>query len=170
MFLLQHFIELGCVSSDNRVNDSPNHNITHNKNCCEYYNRYYPEVKPIVYLILKQSAAIDTLTVDQVCIGIFSLSVLAFIAGGMNAIYQVERMPLMTAILIHGGTLYIGYLGTYLLNDWLDFGIIPIIVFTTIFVVGYIVIWAIIYSIIRRNTAKLNEMLKKKQQNLSSGF
>ena len=129
-----------------------------------------PIVLAIVYLILKQSAAIDTLTVNQVCIGIFSLSALAFIAGGMNAIYQVERMPLMTAILIHGGTLYIGYLGTYLLNDWLDFGVIPIIVFTAIFVVGYIVIWAIIYSIIRRNTAKLNEMLKKKQQNLSSGF
>ena len=129
-----------------------------------------PIVLAIVYLILKQSAAIDTLTVNQVCIGIFSLSALAFIAGGMNAIYQVERMPLMTAILIHGGTLYIGYLGTYLLNDWLDYGVIPIIVFTAIFVVGYIVIWAIIYSIIRRNTAKLNEMLKKKQQNLSSGF
>ena len=129
-----------------------------------------PIVLAIVYLILKQSAAIDTLTVNQVCIGIFSLSALAFIAGGMNAIYQVERMPLMTAILIHGGTLYIGYLGTYLLNDWLDFGAIPVIVFTAIFVVGYIVIWAIIYSIIRRNTAKLNEMLKKKQQNLSSGF
>ena len=125
-----------------------------------------PIVLAIVYLILKQSAAIDTLTVNQVCIGIFSLSALAFIAGGMNAIYQVERMPLMTAILIHGGTLYIGYLGTYLLNDWLDFGVIPIIVFTAIFVVGYIVIWAIIYSIIRRNTAKLNEMLKTKQQNL----
>ena len=129
-----------------------------------------PIVLAIVYLILKQSAAIDTLTVNQVCIGIFSLSALAFIAGGMNAIYQVERMPLMTAILIHGGTLYIGYLGTYLLNDWLDFGVITIIVFTAIFVVGYIVIWTIIYSIIRRNTAKLNEMLKKKQQNLSSGF
>ena len=124
-----------------------------------------PIVLAIVYLILKQSAAIDTLTVNQVCIGIFSLSALAFIAGGMNAIYQVERMPLMTAILIHGGTLYIGYLGTYLLNDWLDFGVIPIMVFTAIFVVGYIVIWAIIYSIIKRNTAKLNEMLKKKQQN-----
>lgn len=129
-----------------------------------------PIVLAIVYLILKQSAAIDTLTVNQVCIGIFSLSALAFIAGGMNAIYQVERMPLMTAILIHGVTLYIGYLVTYLLNDWLDFGVIPIMVFTAIFVVGYIVIWAIIYSIIRRNTAKLNEMLKKKQQNLSSEF
>ena len=124
-----------------------------------------PIVLAIVYLILKQAAAVDTLTVNQVCIGVLSLSALAFIAGGMNAIYQVEHLPLMTAILIHGGVLYIGYLGTYLLNDWLDFGVIPIIVFTAIFVVGYIVIWAVIYSIIKRNTAKLNEMLKKKQQN-----
>jgi uncharacterized protein YacL len=83
----------------------------------------------------------------------------------MNAIYQIERVPLMAAILIHGGVLYIGYLCTYLLNDWLDHGAVPIIVFTAIFVVGYIVIWAIIYSIIRKNTAKINEMLKKKQQN-----
>ena len=129
-----------------------------------------PIVLAIVYLILQQSADISTLTVHEVCIGILSLTTLAFIAGGMNAIYQVERLPLMTAILIHGSVLYIGYLGTYLLNNWLDFDITPIIVFTSIFVVGYIVIWAFIYSIIRRSTAKLNEMLKKKQQNLSSGF
>ena len=125
-----------------------------------------PIALAIIYLLLQQSATIDTLTVNQVCIGIFSLSALAFIAGGMNAIYQIERMPLMTAILIHGGALYIGYLGTYLLNDWLDMGVIPIVVFSAIFVVGYIVIWAIIYSIIKRYTAKLNEVLKKKQQNL----
>ena len=124
-----------------------------------------PIVLAIVYLILQQTAAVETLAVNQVCIGIFSITALAFIAGGMNAIYQIERMPLMTAILIHGSVLYVGYFGTYLLNDWLDLGVIPIIVFTAIFVVGYIVIWAIIYSIIRRNTAKLNEMLKIKQQN-----
>ena len=125
-----------------------------------------PIVLAIVYIILQHTDAIDTLTVSQVCIGILSLSALAFIAGGMNAIYQIERMPLMAAILIHGGVLYIGYLGTYLFNDWLDFGVLPIIVFTAIFIVGYIIIWTIIYSIIRRNTAELNEMLKKKHQNL----
>ena len=124
-----------------------------------------PIVLSIVYLILRQTANIEILTVNQICIGIFSLSALAFIAGGMNAIYQIERLPLMAAILIHGSVLYLGYLGTYLINDWLDFGVIPIIVFTAIFVVGYIVIWAIIYSIIRRNTTKLNEMLKRKQKN-----
>jgi branched-subunit amino acid ABC-type transport system permease component len=125
-----------------------------------------PIVLAIVYLILQQSADVSTLTVDEVCAGIFSLSVLAFVAAGMNAIYQIERLPIMIAFLIHGGVLYIGYLVAYLLNDWLDFGVLPVIVFTAFFVVGYILIWAIIYLIIRRNTAKLNEMLRKKQQNL----
>lgn len=125
-----------------------------------------PIVLAIVYMILQQTATVETLSVNQVCIGIFSITALAFIAGGMNAIYQIERLPLMVAILIHGGILYISYLVTYLLNDWLEFGVMPIVVFTAIFVVGYIVIWAIIYSIIKRNTAKLNKMLKEKQQSV----
>lgn len=79
--------------------------------------------------------------------------------------YQIERVPLMVAILIHGGMLYVSYLVTYLLNDWLEWGAAPILVFTAVFVVGYLVIWAVIYSVIKRNTEKLNEMLKKKQQN-----
>ena len=125
-----------------------------------------PIVWAIIYMILQQVAEVEILTVNQVCIGIVSLTALAFLAGGMNALYQIERLPLLMAILIHGSVLYVSYLGTYLINDWLDFGIIPIIVFSAIFVVGYIVIWAIIYSIIKRNTAKLNEMLKQKQQSV----
>lgn len=124
-----------------------------------------PIVLAILYLILQHQANLENLTVNQVCIGIFSLSALAFIAGGMNVIYQMERLPLMVAILIHGGVLYISYLGTYLLNDWLEWGTAPILVFSGIFVFGYLVIWAIIYSIIKRNTEKLNRMLKQKQQN-----
>lgn len=125
-----------------------------------------PIVLAIVYLILQQTAAVETLSVNQVCIGIFSITALAFIAGGMNALYQIERLPLMVAVLIHGGVLYASYLVTYLLNDWLDFGVLPTIVFTAVFVVGYIVIWAIIYSVIKRNTDNLNKMLKRKQQSV----
>ena len=125
-----------------------------------------PIVLAVLYLILQHSGAVESLTVNDVCVGIFSLSALAFIAGGMNVIYQIEQLPLMVAILIHGGVLYISYLGTYLLNDWLEWGATPILVFTGIFVVGYLLIWAVIYSVIRKNTTKLNEMLKKRQQSL----
>ena len=126
-----------------------------------------PIILAIVYLILQQNAVIETLSVNQVCLGIFSLTALAFIAGGMNAIYQIERLPLMVAILIHGVVLYVSYLGTYLLNDWLDSGVLPIIVFTAIFVVGYILIWTTIYTIIKKNTEKVNMMLQQKQQNIN---
>lgn len=123
-----------------------------------------PVILAVLYLILHRTAAVDMLTVNQVCIGIFSITALAFIAGGMNAIYQIERLPLMLAIFIHGSVLYICYLVTYLLNDWLAFGVMPIVVFSVIFVMGFVVIWAIIYSIIKRRTDKLNEMLKTQQQ------
>ena len=123
-----------------------------------------PIVLAILYLILQNQAAVETLTVKEVCLGIFSLSALAFIAGGMNVIYQIERIPLMVAILIHGVVLYISYLGTYLLNDWLEWGTIPILVFSGIFVVGYVVIWVIIYSIIKKRTERLNMILKQKQK------
>ena len=123
-----------------------------------------PMVLAVLYLIMQKSAALETLSVHEVCTGIFSLTALAFIAGGINAIYQMERLPLMVAILIHGCVLYVCYLVTYLVNHWLEFGKIPVLVFSGAFIVGYFAIWAIIYAIIKRKTAKLNEILKQKQR------
>ena len=144
------------------------------KNLSEFVRRgliacgFGPMVLAIFYLILKHYGEVEVLTVDQVCLGIFSLSALAFIAGGMNVIYQIERLPLMLAILIHGGVLYVSYLVTYLLNDWLEWGSTPVLIFTGIFVAGYLLIWAVIYSVIKKNTVRINESLKKRQQILKN--
>lgn len=140
------------------------------KNIMEFLRRglvacgFGPLILVILYLILQHQANLQTLTVNQVCIGIVSLSALAFIAGGMNAIYQIEQLPLMVAILIHGSVLYISYLGAYLLNGWLEWGVTPVLVFSGIFLVCYLVIWVFIYSITKRNIEKVNEILKRKQQ------
>lgn len=123
-----------------------------------------PIVFAIVYLILQNQAGVETLSAHQMCTGIFTLSALAFLAGGMNVIYQIERLPLMLSILIHGVVLYVSYLATYLLNGWLERGSLPILVFTVIFVLGYLAIWAIIYTVTIRRTKKLNDILKKNQQ------
>ncbi len=123
-----------------------------------------PLILAVLYLILQNQAGVENLTVNQVCTGIFSISALAFIAGGMNIVYQIERLPLMWAILIHGCVLYFSYLGTYLLNDWLEWGKAPILVFTGIFVLGYLAVWAVIYLLTKRNTEKINMALREKQQ------
>ena len=123
-----------------------------------------PLVLAILYLILQKQCGLQTLTVQEVCLGILSLWILAFLAGGMNMVYQIERLPLMVAILIHGGVLYASYLATYLVNGWLEWGMIPLMAFTGIFVGGYLVIWAIIYSVTKKKTDRLNAALKQKQQ------
>lgn len=123
-----------------------------------------PIVLVVLYLMLQSQEHLHTLSVNEVCIGILSLSALAFIAGGMNAIYQIEQIPLMLAVLIHGSVLYVSYLATYLINGWLELGITPILVFTFIFLAGYLLIWIFIYTMTKKKTAKLNEMLKQKHQ------
>ena len=123
-----------------------------------------PLVLAVVYWILFRQGVVQMLTVREVCVGIFSLSALAFVAGGMNVIYQIERLPLMAAVAIHGGVLYVCYLAAYLLNGWLEEGMMPVLVFTGIFLLGYLAIWVVIYAISKRNTENLNKVLKQKQQ------
>ena len=124
-----------------------------------------PIVLAVLYLILQRQGILHSLTVEQVCLGIVSLWMLAFIAGGLNVLYQIERLPLMLAILIHGGVLYISYLVTYLLNDWLEQGLLPILIFSGIFVFGYLTIWIVIYLITKKNTEAVNRALNQKQRN-----
>ena len=140
------------------------------KNILEFCRRglvacgFGPLVLAALYLILQQEEVLQTLTVHEVCLGIVSLSALAFIAGGMNMIYQIEQIPLMVAIFIHGGVLYIAYLITYLVNGWLERGVTPILAYSGIFIVGYLTIWAFIYFITKKRTERINEMLKQNRR------
>ena len=117
----------------------------------------------VFYLITARYAGLEALSVIEVCTGILSLTALAFIAGGMNVIYQIERLPLMAAITVHGAVLYASYLATYLVNGWLEQGRGPILVFTVIFIAGYLAIWAVIYCITKSRTERINEILKQNQ-------
>ena len=123
-----------------------------------------PIVLAIIYGILGATGAVEAFSPKEACLGILTITLLAFIVAGMTAIYQMEQLPLSMMILLHGGALYIAYILTYLINGWLEWGMTPVLVFTGIFVVGYLLIWAVIYSVIKRNTDNINAVLKEKQQ------
>ena len=126
-----------------------------------------PIVLAIIYGILGATGVAESLCPNEVCMGILTITLLAFIAAGMTAIYQMEQLPLPTMILLHGGALYIAYILTYLLNGWLKQQLVPILIFTGIFVAGYALIWLIIYSITKTKTEALNRRLKE-NSNLKS--
>ena len=119
-----------------------------------------PIVLAIIYGILGATGTVAAFSPREVCLGIVTITLLAFIVAGMTAIYQMEQLPLPIMILLHGGGLYIAYILTYLINDWLQNSLVPILVFTGIFVTGYALIWLIIYLIEKAKADKLNKLLK----------
>ena len=121
-----------------------------------------PVVLAVIYGILGATGAAESLSPREVCFGILTITLLAFIAAGMTAIYQMEQLPLLMMILLHGGVLYIAYILTYLINGWLQSQLQAILIFTGIFIAVYALIWLIIYLIERRKAEKLNKLLKDK--------
>ena len=119
-----------------------------------------PIVLAIIYGILGATGTVEAFSPQEVCMGIVTITLLAFIAAGMTAIYQMEQLPLATMILLHGGALYIAYILAYLLNGWLLRQLTPILIFTGIFIAGYAFIWLIVYCVEKRKAEKLNKMLK----------
>ena len=119
-----------------------------------------PIVLAVIYGILGATGAVEAFCPATVCLGILSISALAFIAAGMTAVYQMEQLPLPIMILLHGGALYSAYILTYLINGWLQNSLIPILMFTGIFIAGYAFIWFIIYRVEKAKANKLNQLLK----------
>ena len=120
-----------------------------------------PVILAIIYGILGATGAVQTLTPTEVCIGVLTVAVMAFVAAGITAIHQCERLPMAVNALIHAAVLYADYLFMYLLNDWIPKNWGAIGIFTGIFVLGFALIWVIIYLCVRSNTSKLNKKLSK---------
>ena len=119
-----------------------------------------PIVLAIIYGILGAVGVSEYITASEVCTGILTITLLAFLAAGMTAIYQLEQLPLPIMILLHGGVLYLAYMLTYLINGWLQNSLVPVLVFTGIFAASFSLIWCIVYLVEKAKTEKLNKLLK----------
>ncbi len=117
-----------------------------------------PFILAIIYLILGKTEVAESLSPIEVSLGILSITFMAFIAGGITAIYQSEKLPLTFSILIHAVILYLDYLIMYLLNNWIPRGGNEIWVFTGIFFLGFCLVWLIIYLFMRKKTCDINKI------------
>ena len=119
-----------------------------------------PFILAMIYYIVGKTENIENIPVNEVSLGILSITIMAFIAGGITAIYQSEKLPLASSIMIHAAVLYLDYLIMYLLNDWIPRSEIGI--FTAIFAAGFAIIWVIIYFCSKRKIDSLNKLCKEK--------
>ena len=122
-----------------------------------------PIVLAVMYAVLGRLGVVEVITVERFVAEVVSVTILAFIAGGIGMVYEIERLPLVLAILIHAVALYLDYIVVYLMNGWLKDGAESLIVFTVCFIVGFALVWLIIYLTTKRSAEKLNDKFSNMQ-------
>lgn len=123
-----------------------------------------PLVWAIVYFFLEKNGVVEVFPVQKAVMEVITITLLAFIAGGINIVYKIERLPLMAAIALHGIVLYFDYVIIYLINRWLDSEPIAFFIFTAVFIGSYALFWTILYLIIKRNANRMNQKLSQLQK------
>ena len=124
------------------------------------FGGFGPIILGIIYFILSLTIPNFALSGAEVLIAIVSIYLLAFIHAGASVFNQIEKWPLAKSLFCHFATLYIAYVGCYLLNAWIPFEPMVIVIFTAIFAVTYFAVWLTVVSIIKATSKKMNRALK----------
>ncbi len=118
-----------------------------------------PLVAGIVYLILELSKVEIRLSGLDVFLAIIATYIIAFVQAGSSVFEQIESWSSIKSIFFHMTSIYVVYLGGYLINRWIPFDYLVIIIFTSVYIVTFLVIWLFIYFITKRTSDKMNKKL-----------
>ncbi len=118
-----------------------------------------PLILVIFYYIYSVTINFHTISIQNVNKNILSSLLLAFIAGGISAVFKVEKISLGLATMIDAIVIYVDYLLFYVFNNWIELQIIPFLVFTALYIIGYLIIWLCIYHQVKIQVKQLNHKL-----------
>lgn len=123
------------------------------------FGGFGPIIAGVVYMCISLNVDNFTLSAPEVLLAIVSTYLLAFLQAGASVFNEIEDWPLMKSMLFHFITIYVAYVGCYLINTWIPFEPMVILIFTAIFAVAYLIIWLIVYFIIKSTTKRFNSKL-----------
>lgn len=123
------------------------------------FGGFGPIVVGIVYAILSKTVVGFYLEGTEVLLAILSTYLLAFLQAGATVFNQIEEWQLPKSLLCHFVTLYGAYSVCYILNSWIPFEPMVLLIFSLIFVVVYFVIWIIVYFSVKATCKKINTKL-----------
>ena len=124
------------------------------------FGGFGPIIAAIVLAIL--GVTLDNFSIGgtEILLAVVSTYLLAFIHAGASVFNQIEHCSIGKSLACHFGTLYVGYALTYIVNSWIPFEPMVLVIFTAIFAVTYAVIWLTVFFISKSTEKKLNKSLK----------
>lgn len=133
-----------------------------NKYLKEFFHRglmfagFGPVILGIIFAIIETTQEGFSLGGYEVLIAILSTYLLAFVQAGASVFNQIESWPIAKSLFCHFGSIYLAYVLCYVVNTWIPFEIMAVVIFTAIFLVVYAVVWLTVYFIVKASEKKLN--------------
>jgi len=124
------------------------------------FGGFGPIITGIVFYIISLSVEDFSMGGGQILLAIVSTYLLAFIHAGASVFNQIDHWPIAKSLAVHFATLYFIYIICYVLNSWIPFEPMVIVIFTAVFAIGYFVIWFIVYFSVKASAKRLNSNLK----------
>ena len=123
------------------------------------FGGFGPIILAIIHFILSKTVQNFTLTGGELLLGTVSIYLLAFVQAGATVFNQIEHWPITKSLLFHFGSLYIVYVFCYLINSWIPFEPLFLVIFTLAFAVIYFAVWITVVLSIKAFTKKANKKL-----------
>ncbi len=127
------------------------------------FGGFGPIIVGIIFCALEHTAEGFSIGGDEILLAVFSTYLLAFVQAGSSIFHQIEHWSPARALLCQLGLLYAAYVGCYLINTWIPFDALVIVIFTAIFSLGYLTIWGIVYFAVRLTKKRINRALMQDQ-------
>ncbi|MBQ9132452.1 MAG: DUF3021 domain-containing protein [Clostridia bacterium] len=124
------------------------------------FGGFGPVIVGIVFAILDATLEDFCLGGGQVLLAIVSTYLLAFIQAGASVFNQIEHWPLPKALACHFLSIYLAYVLAYVINAWIPFEPMVLVIFTGVFVVTYFAVWLTVYCVVKGVEKRLNQRLK----------
>ncbi len=125
------------------------------------FGGFGPIVVGIVLAIIDAVTGDVSLHGTQILFAIGSSYLLAFVQAGSTVFEQIEHWSTVKSVFFHFLSLYVAYVGCYLLNSWIPLKKTVVLIFTGIFAVGFFAIWGIVVISVKAAERKLNKALHK---------
>lgn len=127
------------------------------------FGGFGPIVLGVVYVCISTFGGVRlALGASEVCLGIASTYLLAFVQAGATVFNQIEEWSVPRGLLCHFGTLYAAYVLCYLVNSWIPFDWRVLLFFTAVFVGIYLAVWLTVFFSVRSVGRRCNERLGRK--------
>lgn len=123
------------------------------------FSGFGPIIVGIVYLCIEGSGVDLKLNASIVFLAIITTYIIAFVQAGSSVFNQIESWPKAKSLFFQMTSIYVVYMGGYLINNWIPFKIEVIIIFTCVYVTTYLTIWLTVYFITKNTSKKLNSKL-----------